>query len=515
MRQLPRLLRAVEAIGGDLAPDAVPDRLTRAAAELADARYAALAVLDEEGEAVGRLVVHGGTGPGDPAGRTEPLVRALLHGGPPPPPLTVPVLVHGAVHGLLHVAGKRDGAAGFTEEDRRLLGVLATEAGLAIGNARLHEAVRQQARWMDGSLELTTSLLAADEDNALAVVAEQARRLADAATGVVLEPAEGENLEVVAASGEEAGGLVGTVVPARGNALRRVLAGEPVVVDDPRAADPTDLFPAWGRGPGLLLPLASDGTALGALALARAPGSPAYTVPERALATQFAQQAALALLLSRARRDRERLAVLADRDRIARDLHDLVIQRLFAVGMVLEGARRAEAEGRDEIARRIARATDELDATVQEIRTTVFALQQPPEDTPAGLRARVLRETGAAAATLGFPPSVAFTGPVDALVGEETARNLVAALREGLSNAARHAGAHRVEVAVDATARLPDGRDAVRLTVADDGRGLPAGQDRSSGLRNLARRAESLGGSAALGPGLDGAGTALTWQAPR
>ncbi|GAB2893985.1 sensor histidine kinase [Streptomyces mayteni] len=527
MRQLPRLLRAVEAIGGDLAPDAVPDRLTRAAAELTDARYAALAVLDEEGEAVGRLVVHGETEPGDRDGRTEPLVRALLHGGPPPPPLTVPVLVHGAGHGLLHVAGKRDGSrdgeregerrgtAGFTAEDRQLLRVLAAAAGAAIGNARLREAVRQQARWMDGSLELTTSLLAADEDNALAVVAEQARRLADAATCVVLEPAEGENLEVVAASGAEACGLIGTLVPARDDALRRVLAGEPVVVDDPGAADPTDLFPAWGRGPGLLLPLASEGTALGALALARAPGSPAYTVPERALATQFAQQAALALLLARARRDRERLAVLADRDRIARDLHDLVIQRLFAVGMVLEGARRAEPGARAETARRIERATDELDATVQEIRTTVFALQQPPDDAPAGLRTRVLRETGAASATLGFPPSVAFTGPVDALVGEETARNLVAALREGLSNAARHAGARRVEVVVDATARLPDGRDAVRLTVADDGRGLPAAQDRSSGLRNLARRAESLGGSATIGPGLDGAGTALTWQAPR
>ncbi len=264
----------------------------------------------------------------------------------------------------------------------------------------------------------------------------------------------------------------------------------------------------------MLLPLAGDGTPLGALSLARPPGAAPYTVPERALATQFAQQAALAVVVGRARHDREQLAVLEDRDRIARDLHDLVIQRLFAVGMTLESARRADPP--DAVRDRIDTATRELDATIQEIRTAIFALQQQPDEAPTSLRTRVLRETGAAAGTLGFTPSVSFTGPVDALTGESVARDLVAALREALSNAARHARASRVEVTVEAAAGDQDhGAGAVRLTVTDDGVGIPPGQTRSSGLRNLARRAEALGGSAEAGPGPGGTGTRVTWHVPR
>ncbi|MDT0342106.1 GAF domain-containing sensor histidine kinase [Streptomyces litchfieldiae] len=510
MRQMPRLLRAMEAIGGDIEPRDLPGRIARTAAELAGTRFAALALLDEDGDGLGRLHTHGGDEP--PGIRTE-LARVLGGGAEDggPGALCVPVLVHGARFGALLLAGRPGGP--FTTEDRQMLRILATEAGIAIGNAQLHEAVRQQARWMDGSLELSTSLLSADEDNALAVVAEQARRLARATTATVLEPAPDGGLEIVAACADDAARLIGTTVPGHSPAVRQVLAGEPVFIDEPATDARLVTGLARHEGPGMLLPLASDGTTLGALLLTRVRDAPPYSMAERAMATQFAQQAALALVLAGARRDREQLAVLEDRDRIARDLHDLVIQRLFAVGMTLESTRRATPA--EDVRDRLDSATAELDATIQEIRTTIFALQQPPEEAPAGLRTRVLRETGAIAGPLGFPPSVAFTGPVDAVVGEGVARNLVAALREGLSNAARHARASRVEVEVDATARLPDGRDAVRLTVADNGVGMPAGETRRSGLDNLARRAESLGGSAELGPGIDGAGTKLTWQAPR
>ncbi|KOU01905.1 hypothetical protein ADK88_29880 [Streptomyces sp. NRRL F-2295] len=119
----------------------------------------------------------------------------------------------------------------------------------------------------------------------------------------------------------------------------------------------------------------------------------------------------------------------------------------------------------------LARAVDELDSTIQEVRTAIFALQQPPAEAPATFRGRVLRETGGAAAVLGFPPSVRFTGAVDALVGEEAARELLAALRGALAAAHRRPGVSAIEVEVDATVRLPDGRAGVRLVVADDGRG--------------------------------------------
>ncbi|GAA2051593.1 MULTISPECIES: sensor histidine kinase [Streptomyces] len=536
-RRMPRLLDAMSSLGAGTELPTLLDRIVTTAADLAGARYAALAVLSDDGERIGEFAAHG-TDPGT-LGRAPLLAELLEHGGRPRPTrepggvLAVPIRVHGAGFGGLYLAETHDGHP-FTDEDRRMLDILATEAGIAIGNARLYEAVRQQARWMDGSVELSASLLAEDVDNALAVVAEQARRLADADAGLVLVPTgDADNLEVVAASITPGGPpLIGTALPADADTVRQLLSGEPVFIED-TATDPrltTRRF-AEHFGPCMLLPLTSGDRTLGALGLPRAPGGDPYSVPERAMATQFAQQAALALVLAQARADRESLAVYEDRDRIGRDLHDLVIQRLFAVGMLLEGARRALPEatgtGRDGdrdrngrsngngVADRIGKAVTELDATIQEIRTTVFALQQQPDEAQAGLRTRVLRETGTAAQSLGFAPSVSFTGPVDTRVAEGVARNLVAALREALSNAARHARAGRVEVTVDATAALPDGREAVRLTVADDGVGLPEeGAGRRSGLRNLADRAAELGGYSELGPGLGGSGLKMIWHVP-
>ncbi|WP_062209626.1 GAF domain-containing sensor histidine kinase [Streptomyces sp. NBRC 109706] len=511
-RQAAEPLRTLASLGGDIEPDAVPDRAVRAAVELTGAGHAALAVLSDDGDRIDRLLTAGRT----PGPNPEPLLGALLAGSAARPPLDgvlwAPIRVHGARSGALWLADPPRGA--FTEADRELATILAAQAGLALGHARLHEAVRAQARWLDGSLELSTSLLSAEpEDNALAVVAEQAKRLAEAAMAAVLEPNEDGGLTVVAVRADDPGGLLGSTVPADSPTVRQVLTGEPVFDDRPTGAPSRALGLAGRYGPSMLLPLTSDETTLGALSLARAPDAPPYSVPERANATQFAQQAALALLLTRARRDREQLAVLADRDRIARDLHDLVIQRLFAVGLIMAGARRLTSS--EDVRERVDQATGELDATVQEIRTAIFALQQHPDDAPTGLRTRVLREIGAAAQLLGFRPAVSFRGPVDSVVGEGAARNLLAALREGLSNAARHANASRVEVLLDAGAHQPDGTDAVRLTVADDGTGIPSGRTRRSGLRNLVKRAESLGGTAEVGPGIGGSGTTLTWQTPR
>lgn len=522
--RVPRLLEAMRSIGTGLELRVVLDRIAETAAELAGARCAAIGVNDAAGQGLADVITYGVTEAdrercgvlisGGPAGvgllPADPLPRSFLG---------VPIRVGDEVFGHLCLAEKRDGGE-FSVPDLHMVKVLATEAGIAIGNARFHEATRQRERWIDGSVAVTHSLLSGDAEDALVVVAEKARHLAGSAAGLVLVPEEGGGLEIVAvdaANPREGAALLGAVVPDRSPAVPRLLAGEPVFVDDP-AAEPRLTAGVLGRyGPSMMLPLSSGDRVLGVLATPRGPGARPFTATERRLAIQFAAQAAVALVLAEAQRDRERLAVLEERDRIARDLHDLVIQRLFATGMLLESVRRqAEAP---EVGEQVERAVGELGATIREIRTAIFALQQGPEGAPSGLRTRVLREVGAAAVPLGFQPSLSFIGPVDTRVGEAAATSLIAALREALSNAFRHARAARIEVVVDVTAHLADGRSAVRLTVADDGVGVPAG-GRRSGLTNLARRAEALGGSCAYGPGLGpgngpgGSGTTVVWQVP-
>ncbi|MFD4152314.1 GAF domain-containing sensor histidine kinase [Streptomyces hydrogenans] len=538
--RVPQLLEAMRSVGTGLELHTTLDRICETAAELAAARYAAIGVVDEEGKGLSDFVTYGvgedvarriGHRPDGHAGLLGALIREprtirladlstdpRSAGFPPGHPvmrsfLGVPIRVQGEIFGNLYLAEKRSGEE-FNDYDEHMVRVLATEAGIAIGNARLYEAARQRERWIDGSVAVTTALLSGgDADDALAVVAEQARRLADADAGIVLLPAEDGGLEIVAVSSARPTKSLGMVIPPESRVVELLLEGEAVFVQD-ASSDPrmiSRLTSAYG--PSMLLPLQSGGRVLGALAMPRARGARPFSEAERTLATQFASQAALALMMAEAQRDRERLAVFEDRDRIARDLHDLVIQRLFATGMMLESAQRkaivpAVREG-------VGKAVDELDVTIQEIRTAIFALQQGPAEAPSGLRTRVLREINMAAVPLGFKPAHRFLGAIDATVGELTGKNLIAALREALSNAFRHSSASRIEVVVDATVTLPDGSPGVRLTVADDGVGMPEG-GRRSGLRNLARRAESLGGASWCGPGLaeDGGGTSVVWEAP-
>ncbi|MET8398872.1 GAF domain-containing protein [Streptomyces sp900116325] len=538
--RVPQLLEAMRSVGTGLELHSTLDRICETAAELAHAAYAAIGVADEGGKGLSDFLTHGVSTEVEAAIGHRPdghrgLLGALLHdpapvkladltadprfaGFPPGHPpmrtfLGVPIRVQGEIFGNLYLAEK-DGGGEFTDYDLHMVRVLATEAGIAIGNARLYEAARQRERWIDGSVAVTTALLSGgDADDALAVVAEQARHLAASAAGIVLLPAEGGGLEVVAVSADEPSAPLGVIIGPESPVVAKLLAGEAVFTDDAATDFRMITRLAHRFGPSMLLPLHSGGRVLGALATPRAQGDRPFTETERTLATQFAAQAALALMMAEAQRDRERLAVYEDRDRIARDLHDLVIQRLFATGMMLESARRRSAV--PEVQTGVGRAVDELDVTIQEIRTAIFALQQEPAEAPAGLRTRVLREINMAAVPLGFKPAHRFLGPVDSLVGELTGKNLIAALREALSNAFRHAGASRIDVVVDATATLPDGRDGVRLSVADDGVGIPEG-GRRSGLRNLARRAESLGGASWFGPGIadDGGGTTVVWEAP-
>ncbi|MEU7646213.1 GAF domain-containing protein [Streptomyces huasconensis] len=277
--------------------------------------------------------------------------------------------------------------------------------------------------------------------------------------------------------------LIGTTIEPGSAVLAQLLGGEPVFIED-SATDPRMTTHVRLRfGPSMMLPLQAGGRLIGTLALPRRRGAPAYTAAERLLATQFASQAALALVLADAQQSRERLAVFEDRDRIARDLHDLVVQRLFATGMMLESTRRKA--GSPKVEATLDQAVDELESTIQEVRTAIFALQQPPADAPTTFRGKVLRETAGAAAILGVQPSVHFGGAVDTRIADPAASHLLAALRRALAAVSRRTGVTRVDVAVDARATLPDGRDGVRLTVYDDGD--------TDGVK---------------------AGTTVTWQAP-
>ncbi|MFJ9803152.1 GAF domain-containing protein [Streptomyces wuyuanensis] len=492
--RLPALLEAVLGVGTDLELRATLQHLVDSATELTGARYGALGVVDPERDTITELYTSGlsdaereriGRLPGGHTG----LIGALIEdprplrvddlgsdprsaGVPEGHPamesfLGVPIRVHTEVFGNLYLAEKREGP--FTEDDLSLVRVLGAQAGIAIGNARLYETARQRERWIEGAAAVTNALLTGEAAaDALMTVAERARVLADADAGVVLMPTPGGGMEIVAASTlDDPGDLIGTTIEPGSDVLVQLLGGEPVFIED-SATDPRMTTPVRHRfGPSMMLPLQSCGRLIGTLALPRRRGGRPYTAVERLLASQFASQAAMALVLADTRHNREQLAVYEDRDRIARDLHDLVVQRLFATEMMLESTRRraADPSEEDEL---LGRAIDELDSTIQEVRTAIFALQQPPADASASFRGRVLRETGGAADRLGFRPSVHFAGPVDALVDEEHGEALLAALRAALTAARRRPGLTAVDVEVDATATLPDGRRALRLTVSDN-----------------------------------------------
>ncbi|MFG2328444.1 GAF domain-containing protein [Streptomyces sp. NPDC048604] len=472
--------------------------LVDTAAGLTDARYAALGVVDPErgvltglvtaglsdaererigalpdarAGLIGALIRDQPPGPDDPAAGPRPL------GVPPHRPearsfLGVPVRVHTEVFGNLYLAGKREGT--FTDRDLALLRVLASQAGIAIGNARLHETARQRERWIEGAAAVTTALLAGEPaEDALTVVAERARALADASAGVVLQPtAEGGMAIVAASTVDDPGDLIGTTIRPGSPVLEQLLGGEPVFVEDSATDARMTTHVRTRFGPSMMLPLQSGGKLIGTLALPRRRGGRPYTGVDRLLAAQFASQAALALVLADAQHNRERLAVYEDRDRIARDLHDLVVQRLFATEMMLESTRRRAEEAAEEPVEEgvlLGRAVDELDSTIQEVRTAIFALQQPPAESPASFRGRVLRETAGAATLLGFQPSVHFAGPVDTLVTEPVADRLLAALRTALAAAHRRPEVTAIEVVVSAPARPPEGTPPVRLRVTETG----------------------------------------------
>ncbi|MEU3948463.1 GAF domain-containing protein [Streptomyces sp. NPDC029526] len=528
------LLEAVLSVGRELDLEQVLHSIVDAAAALVDAEYAALGVIGPDGTRLSAFHTVGideetirriGAYPeghgilGELIRHPEPLRLTKLSEHPASygfpahhPPMNsflgVPIRVRDQIFGNLYLTEKRGGAQ-FDEEDESVLATLAVAAGVAIDNARLYEESRLRERWLQANAELTHGLMAGmGRGEALALIAERAREITGAALAEVAVPmADTGSLTVELAIGQEADAHRGLVVPVDDSLLGRAFTGtapvtSPDVSCDERVSSGPPRFA--GLGPAVAVPVGSGDGVRAVLLLVRATGQGEFSQKEIEPLRGFAAQAAVAMELAERREDAEQIAVLEDRDRIARDLHDLAIQRLFATGMTLQSAGRfIEHQGASE---RVARAVDDLDETIKIIRSTIFGLRARDGGTGSGLRARVVRVAGEAAPVLGFAPSVRMEGLVDTHVTKETADHVVAVLSESLTNVARHARAGRVQVSLET-----DGRE-VRLTVADDGVGLPEG-GRRSGLRNIAERAEQLGGTLETTTSAGG-GTTLVWCVP-
>ncbi|MGH3246284.1 MAG: GAF domain-containing sensor histidine kinase [Trebonia sp.] len=541
--QMHGLLEAVVAIGSGLDLESTLKRIVETAVGLVDATYGALGVIGEDKRLAEFIPVglddeqiaaihHWPEGRGllgllidepRPLRLTEitdhPASSGFPAGHPPMGSfLGVPVQVRDAVFGNLYLTSKRGGGE-FTEDDEAVLVALGAAAGVAIENARLYEATRRQQQWVAASAEVTTRLLSGSESGAvLADITRQALELSGADLAILALPDDdGKRLTYAHTEGDGADDVRGLVVHVGESLSGQVLAaGEPVTTAD-FAADQRAAQTARSAmsqiGPAVLFPLGAPGNVRGVLTIGRRHGAPSFTVAQAELAESFAAQAGVALELAASRADAERLSLYEDRDRIARDLHDLVIQRLYATGMSLEATRPMVTK--PEVATRITNAVDAMDATIKDIRGTIFALQTRDATASPDLRGVVVGLVEEMTPMLGFSPSLRLGGGLGganaARLSDEVADQALAALREALSNAARHAGATQVDVTVDV-----DSDGILIVHVTDNGTGIPAG-GRRSGLRNMASRAEKLGGELRLGPaGGDplNPGTRLEWRAP-
>ena len=519
------LLRANALVAGELSLPVVLRQIVAAARDLLGARYAALGVLGRDGEL--EQFVHAGMDDelvarvGDlPRGRgilglliSDPVPIRLpdlsahpASAGFPPghPPMTgflgVPVRIGEEIFGNLYLTEHSRGGE-FTADDEELAIALAAAAGAAIANARRFAESEQRRRWLNASAELTPRLLSGAARPPHALIAEYAAAAAEADFAALTLPQGPDQVIVAGVTGGLTEGMMNRVAPLADSLTGQAIStGKPSLVTDDRCQAAAAALGA-DTGPLVVVPLAAGEHVRGALMLGRLATRPGFTETDLDMAASFAGHAAVAMELAQARIDQLILAQAEDHDRIAGDLHDHVIQELFALGMRLEGhAARSDPVG----AERINGYVDTLDEVIKKIRTSIFGLQQPRR-APVGLSARLMEIIEEHTPQLGFTASIGFAGPLDPGPGETLAHDILAVTREALSNCARHAHATAVSISLV----LADG--LITLDIIDNGRGLgtPA---RSSGLSSMRRRAERHGGTFQLSTPASG-GTHLSWTA--
>lgn len=522
--RLDGLVEAMLVVNSGLDLDSTLRTIVRTATNLVDARYGALGVSGGDGDGLVEFVMEGidedlgeRIGP-PPSGRG---VLGLLMDDPKPirlddirmhpasvgfppnhPPmrtfLGVPVRIRDEVYGNLYLTEKAGGQP-FSEDDEVLAEALAAAAGIAIANARLYEQARARQSWIEATRDIATELLGgAEPARVFRLIADEALRLTGADAVVVAVPpdedADVDELVVVETAGAAA--PLGSISVA-GNEI-----GEAFAERTPRRVGAlTGAEPLMAdAGPALVLPLRTTDTTVGVVVTLRRRGSREFSPDQLGMAAAFTDQATVAWQLAGSQRRMRELDVISDRERIARDLHDHVIQRLFAAGLSLQGAiPRARSV---EVQQRLADTVDELQRVIQEIRTTIFDLHGSSPGTTR-LRQR-LDEAIEAFAGQGLRTTVHFVGPLS-VVDAPLADHAEAVVREAVSNAVRHSGAHTLTVNVRV-------EDELSLEVIDDGCGMPADVT-ASGLNNLRARAEQVGGTLTLNAE-PGGGTVLRWVAP-
>ncbi|MBS9373598.1 sensor histidine kinase [Rhodococcus sp. B50] len=519
------LLEAVLVVGSGLELDSMLQRIVAAATSLLDARYGALGVRAADGglsefvyvgidptqrEVMGHLPEGRGILGlliNDPRPvRLGDLSKHPASIGFPPnhPPmksfLGTPIMVRGKVFGSIYLTEKL-GAPEFTAEDEVILKVLAMSAGVAVENARLFEGSLARERWLTAMASINSRLLMGGSvDETLSMLTGQVRELARCA-GAYVVLVDGHHGSLQAAA---------PAIPC-GKDKRFDLTGSPVLqalksrqvmhIDSLAGLPPTEL---GDEGHAVVLPLSATSTVTGVLIATREAGTEPWDDEDVARFESMANLAAVALEFAEQQRKKRLLDVLADRDRIAQDLHDNVIQRLFATGMSLQSAT-AEGAGTERVVEVIRHAIEQLDRTVREIRTTIFDLHTTGAAASNSLRRRLLDVVGDLSIHSAVAPNVQFVGPIDTLVPMRIHPHAEAVLREGLSNALRHSQSDNISVAVSV-------QDDFRIEILDDGTGLPD-TPRRSGLANLERRAVQCGGSCEIGPAHP-RGTRVLWAVP-
>jgi signal transduction histidine kinase len=528
--RLRSLLRANQAIIEHLEIGDVLQRIVQAAVDLVGAQYGALGVVAPDGSLEQFITVgmsahdierigHSPEGHGllgalieDPHPiRLDRLADDERSAGFPDghPPmdsfLGVPIRVRDEVYGNLYLSNQTSGQ--FTEDDQQLVTSLAATAGVAIENARLFAETKRRQAWSTASEEFTAMLLSADQDDAISTLAARVLSLSEADIVWVLVPTDDdEHLLAEIARGLDAAAIEGTLVNTRGSILASVLEAEqPRQIDD---GSKTELALSEGKilGPVMAVPLIIAGLAQGALMVGRLRGGSRFSSGDLEMAAHFAGQASIAMELAAARGVRQRMELLDERGRIARDLHDHVIQQLFGTGLELQSVAGSLPSLPPRVAAdRIIKSVQNLDASISQIRTIIFALSMQTDGSRNTVRHWIIDLAKELTPGLGTAPRLTFAGPVDLIITGEMADDVVAVTREALMNVIKHASAEHSSVTLTAL----DG--CVVLEISDDGRGF-GGSKRRSGVANLETRARERGGTLVVDS--DTKGTRLLWTVP-